>query len=145
MTCNNLQLYTVNDKDTNRKIRTTFFIDYCVLILVPNSWQDVHIAFCVRLTSPQTSLFTVLLVKPFLEPLMYMNSVFLIFLMTPFQKVFFSIAGFMISIAYQTIANRRFILVRRCFPDYTVDNCIQAIWAEPHQIQSSINNSLIDD
>ena len=26
----------INYKDTNRKIRTTFFIDYCVWILVPN-------------------------------------------------------------------------------------------------------------
>ena len=70
-------------KDTNRKIRTTFFIDYCVWILVPNSLQDMHSAFWTRLTSPQTSpaVFSLLLLEPFLEPHMYMNSVFLIFLL----------------------------------------------------------------
>ena len=69
-------------KDTNRKIRTTFFIDNCVWILDPNSLQDMHSAFWARLTLPQTSsVFSVLLLEPFLEPHMYMNSIFLIFLL----------------------------------------------------------------
>ena len=69
-------------KDTNRKIRTTFVIDCCVWILVPNSLQDMLSTFCARLTSPHTSpVFTALLLKPFLELQMYMNSVFLIFLL----------------------------------------------------------------
>ena len=69
-------------KDTNIKIRTTFFIDYCVWILVPNSQQDMHSAFCSWLASPQTSpVFTALLLEPFMEPQMYMNLVFLIFLL----------------------------------------------------------------
>ena len=55
----------------NRKIRTTFFKDYFVWILVPNSLQDMHSVFGARLTSPQTSpVFSVLL----LEPLMYVRS-----------------------------------------------------------------------
>ena len=42
----------------------------------------MHIAFSARLTSPQISPgFTVLLLEPFLEPRMYMNSVFHIFLL----------------------------------------------------------------
>ena len=42
----------------------------------------MHSAFYAWLTSPQTSLvFIVLLLEPFLEPQMYMNSVFLIFLL----------------------------------------------------------------
>ena len=70
------------NKDPNRKIRTTFFMDYCVWILVPNFQQDMHSAFCTRLTSHQTSpVFTALLLEPFLKPQMYMNSVFLIFLL----------------------------------------------------------------
>ena len=37
---------------------------------------------CVQLTSPQTSpVFTALLLEPFLKPQMYMNAVFLIFLL----------------------------------------------------------------
>ena len=37
----------------------------------------MHIAFCAWLTSPQTSpVFIVLLLEPFLEPQMYMNSGF---------------------------------------------------------------------
>ena len=68
-------------KDTNRKIRTTFFIDYCVWILVPNSLQDMHSAFWTRFISPQTSpVFSLLLLEPFLDPQMYMNSIFLIIL-----------------------------------------------------------------
>ena len=68
-------------RDTNRKIRATFFIDYCV----PNSQQDIHSAFCTQLTSPRTSpVFTVLLLEPFLKPQMSMNSVFLIFLLVSF-------------------------------------------------------------
>ena len=59
-------------------------------------------------------------------------------------------AVFLISFAYQTVANRRLDLVWLC-PDrlktiiYQVDYCFQAIWAEPHQIQSSISNSRIGD
>ena len=42
----------------------------------------MHSAFFAQLTSPQTSsVFTVLLLEQFLEPQMYMNSVFLIFLL----------------------------------------------------------------
>ena len=64
-----------------------------------------------------------------------------------------AVAVFLISIAYQTIANRRLDLVRLCpnllksivYQVDQIDYCFQAIWAEPHQIQSSISNSLIGD
>ena len=38
-------------KDTNRKIRTTFSIEYCCWILVPNTKPGAHSAFVVSLTS----------------------------------------------------------------------------------------------
>ena len=60
---------STHNKDTNRKIRTTF-------------QQYMHNVFCAWLISSQTSLvFTELLLEPFLEPDMYMNLVFLIFLL----------------------------------------------------------------
>ena len=71
-------------KDTNRKIRTTFFKHYCVWILVPNSLQGMHSStFWVRFTSPQTSpVLSVLLLEPFLESqINIMNPAFLIFLL----------------------------------------------------------------
>ena len=40
---------TMGIKDINIKIRTTYFIDYYVRILVPNSWQDLHSAPFVNL------------------------------------------------------------------------------------------------
>ena len=47
----------------------------------------MHSAFCAQLTSPQTSsVFTVLLLEQFLEPQMYMNSVFPIFLLVSLLK-----------------------------------------------------------
>ena len=61
-----IQIQWQNLKIFYRKIRTTFFIDNCVWILVPNSKQDMHDAYCAQLTSPQTSpVFTVLLLEPF--------------------------------------------------------------------------------
>ena len=54
-----ISIQIICSKDTKRKIRTKYFIDYYfVCILVPNS-----------------------LMEPFLEPQMYINSVFLIFLL----------------------------------------------------------------
>ena len=77
----------IQSNDTNRKIRTTFFLDYCVWMLVLNSKQDMHSAFCGWLLSPQTSpVFTVLLLEPFLEPQMYMNLVFKIFVLVSLLK-----------------------------------------------------------
>ena len=46
----------------------------------------MHSAICAWITSPQTSpVFTALLLEPFLEPQMYMNSVFLIFLLVSLE------------------------------------------------------------
>ena len=85
---NSYIIWRLRAKDTNRKIRTTFFIDYCVWILVPNSKQDMHSVFCGRLTSPLTSpVFTVLLLEPFLEPRMHINPVFLVFLLVSLSTV----------------------------------------------------------
>ena len=48
----------------------------------------MHSAFCTRLASPQTSpVFTALLLEPFLEPQIYMNSVFLIFLLVSLMEI----------------------------------------------------------
>ena len=61
-------------------------------------FQDMHSAFCDRLTSPQTSpVLSVLLLEPFLEPQMYMNSGFLIFLLVSLSNI---ALGFMICCPY---------------------------------------------
>ena len=69
----------------NKKIRKTFFIDKCAWILVQNSYeQDMHSTFCTWPVLPQTSpVFTILLLEPFLEPQLCINSVFIIFLLVP--------------------------------------------------------------
>ena len=47
----------------------------------------MHGVFCALLTSPQTSpVFTVLFLEPFLEPQMYMNSAYLIFLLASLEN-----------------------------------------------------------
>ena len=70
-------------KDTDRKIRTTFSIEYCGMILVPNCKAVTHNAFVETLTSFHLWLRYWIQVwkEPIKLPQMYMSSVFLIFLL----------------------------------------------------------------
>ena len=70
-------------KYTNRKIRKTFSIEYCDMILVPYCKPGEHSAFFKTLTSlyaAGTSL------EPIKLPQMYMSSIFLIFLLVSFGR-----------------------------------------------------------
>ena len=85
--------------------------------MVPNSeQQDMHSAFCAWLTSPLTSpVFTALLLEPFLEPFLephvYMNSVFLIFLL---------VSLFYIVICILTLENRLSLYIFLVLHDFDI-------------------------
>ena len=85
--------------------------------------MQLHITFCARHTSPQTSpVFTALLLEPFLDPQMYMSSVFLIFILLSLVRMLECISN-TIKTGFKIMARKSHFLKRKLLLKFIMRNC----------------------